>query len=55
MAKKRKYPKKPKMSSSLQTWKNYEAKCKEVDKFNAKLESEKKQKKTLIQKIRNKY
>jgi len=51
MAKKRKYPKRPKQSSSLQTWKNYEAKCKEVDRHNAQLEKDAKTKKSIIAKI----
>lgn len=29
-----KYPKRPKQSASLQTWKNYERRCNEVDKRN---------------------
>lgn len=51
MAKKRKYPKRPKQSASLQVWKNYEARCKEVDKHNAQLEKDAKAKKSIISKI----
>ena len=51
MAKKKKYPKRPKQSSSLQVWKNYETKCKDVDKFNSDIIKEAKAKKALIEKI----
>jgi len=37
MAKKRKYPKQPKRSSSLAVWERYEARCKEIDKYNKSL------------------
>lgn len=55
MAKKRKYPKRPKQSASLETWKNYETKCKEVDKHNAQLEKDKKAKQAIINKVRRSY
>jgi hypothetical protein len=53
MAKKRKYPKRPKVSSSLQVWKNYEARCKDVDRYNSQLERDKKAKANLVKKISN--
>lgn len=46
--KKKKMPKKPKQSSSLQTWQNYEARVKEVNKYNSQLEADKKKKKAII-------
>lgn len=55
MPKKRKYPKRPKQSASLTTWKNYEARCKEVDKHNKKLVTDKKAKASIMQRIRSKY
>jgi hypothetical protein len=50
--KKRKYPKKPKLTASVSVLEKYLAKRKEVDKYNAALEAEKKKKKSLIEKIR---
>ena len=38
--KKLKYPKKPKMSASLQVKENYLARCKEIDKENTKRHSD---------------
>lgn len=52
MAQKRKLPKKPKTSASLEVWKNYEKKVKEVQKHNSQIDREKEQKKKLIQKLR---
>lgn len=46
MAKKRKYPKEPKRSASLETWRNYRDKVKEVDKYNAELEKRKRERKS---------
>ena len=48
MAKKRKYPKEPKRSASLETWRNYRDKVKEVDKYNAEREKRKKEKERVI-------
>ena len=48
MAKKRKDPKEPKRSDSLETWRNYREKVKEVDKYNAELEKRKKEKERVI-------
>ena len=48
MAKKRKYPKEPKRSASLETWRNYRDKVKEVDKYNAALEKRKQAKERVI-------
>lgn len=53
MAKLRKLPKRPKASASLQTWKNWEAKCKEVQKYNRKVEADKKAKSKIIDKSRS--
>jgi len=50
MAKLRKLPKRPKQSSSLQTWKNWETKCKAVQAYNRKLQSDKKAKEAIIRK-----
>lgn len=49
---KKEIPKKPKAKSSVSVLENYLKKRKEVDKYNAALEAEKKKKKTLIEKIR---
>lgn len=38
MARKKKYPKQPKRSASLAVWQRYEARCKEIDKFNKAIE-----------------
>lgn len=51
MAKKKKYPKRPKASASLETWKNWERRAAEVKKHNNKIEAERKAK----QKIAKKY
>lgn len=37
MAKKKKYPKRPKAKASLSTWQSYEKKRKDVDKYNTSL------------------
>ena len=55
--KKKKYPKAPKATASLQVWQNHQAKCKEVDRYNASIQSDKKKKATVIaatQKLKNK-
>lgn len=49
--KKRKYPKQPKASASLQTWQNYHARCKEVDRYNASIVSDKKKKSSIISSV----
>lgn len=49
--KKKKYPKKPKASASVRTLQNYIQKCKDVDKFNSQILSEKKKKEGLLKKI----
>lgn len=51
MAKKKKFPKAPKASASLETWANYDKKVAEINKFNNGLETDKKRKKALIQKV----
>jgi len=50
--KKRKYPKKPKQSAKISTMENYLAKRKEVDKYNAQIEKDKKTRESLKAKIR---
>jgi len=52
MAKKRGYPKQPKASSSIDVWKRYEDKVKEIDKYNAQLEKDKKAKKDTIARVK---
>ena len=52
MSKLKKLPKRPKESASLDTWKRYEKKCKEVQSHNRRLETEKKTKAKLIEKTR---
>ena len=47
-AKKKSYPKRPKISAPLSSWENYHEKVKSVDKFNADLIKDKKKKQTLI-------
>jgi hypothetical protein len=54
MAKKRKFPKAPKATASLDTWKRYEDRLDEVKKFNAQVEKDKEAKKKLIEKVRQK-
>ncbi|WP_266362069.1 hypothetical protein [Tellurirhabdus rosea] len=48
MAKYKKYKKTPKASASKQTWDNYYADCREVDKFNAQLDKDKAAKKKVM-------
>ena len=52
MATKKKYPKKPKASASLKVWENYKVKVKDVDKYNAQLEADKRKKAALIKQLR---
>jgi len=52
MAKYKKYPKTPKASSSLDSWKRHEEKVKEVDKFNTQIDKDKAAKKTVISKVK---
>ena len=52
MSKLKKLPKRPRATASLDTWKRYEKKCKEVQSFNRRLETEKKTKAKLIEKTR---
>jgi hypothetical protein len=54
MAKKRKFPKAPKASASLESWKRYEQRVDEVKKHNAQLERDAEAKKKLIEKVRTK-
>lgn len=49
--KKKKHPKRPKQSASLERWKKYEEDCKTIDKHNAQIDSDEKKKKDLIKKI----
>lgn len=48
MAKLRKLPKRPKQTSSLETWKNWERKCKEVQAYNRQIAKDKKAKQAII-------
>lgn len=52
MAKKKSFPKSPKASASLEVWQKYDKKVAEVKKHNAQLESDKRKKKTLVDKIK---
>ena len=52
MAKKKSYPKKPKLKSSLKVWQNYDAACKKVDTFNKKQVTDKKAKEKIRDKSR---
>jgi hypothetical protein len=51
MAKKKKYPKQPKKSASLKVWENYQAKIKEIDKHNAKIDADEKKKEAMIGRV----
>lgn len=51
MAKKRKMPKRPKMSSSIETWKNWEKRAAEVKKYNDAIDKVKNEKKKISQKF----
>lgn len=46
--KKRKYPKQPKQSASLEVWQRYKERIKEVDRHNAKILADAKKKKSVI-------
>jgi len=48
MAKKRKIPKKPKQSSTIAVWENWEKRKKVVVAYNKQLETDKKKKEALI-------
>ena len=52
MAKKRRFPKRPKITASLDAWKRWEERAKEVKKHNDKLEATKKAKQTISKKFR---
>lgn len=52
MAKKRKYPKMPRQSAPLSTWKRYEDRVKEVDRYNSSIEKEKNEKKKIIERAK---
>ena len=45
------YGKKPKANASVSTYENYLAKCKEIDKTNAKRKAENSKKETLRKKV----
>jgi hypothetical protein len=49
--KKKKYPKSPKTTSSLQVWEKYKERCKEVDKFNSSIITDKAKKAKLITEV----
>lgn len=50
MAKLKKLPKKPKTSATLATWQKYEARVKEVMKYNNQVKAEAKKKENIIKK-----
>lgn len=52
MASKRKLPKSPKQSASLDVWKRHEQRVKEVQAHNAQLDRDKAAKKALIARVR---
>lgn len=49
--KKRKYPKAPKKTASLEVWERHRAKCVEVDRYNANIEAAKKKKAGVISQV----
>jgi hypothetical protein len=51
MAKKKSYPKAPKKTASLEAWKKYEDKIKDIDKFNASIDSDQKKKESVINSV----
>ena len=52
MAKQKKYPKQPKRKSSVEVWKRYEERCREVDRYNNDLKRREAEKKRIIDKVR---
>lgn len=52
MAKKKSFPKAPKASASLEVWQKYDKKVADVKKHNAQIESDKRKKKTLMDKTK---
>lgn len=52
MAKKKKFPKAPRASASLEVWQNYDKKVAEVNKHNSTVESDAKKKKSLMEKTK---
>ncbi len=50
-SKKRRYPKAPRKTASVQVWENYRNRCKDVDKHNASLISDKKKKEGIIKSV----
>lgn len=52
MEKKKSFPRAPKQSSSLEVWQKYDKKVSEVKKHNAQVESDKRKKKSLVEKIK---
>jgi len=52
MAKKKSFPKAPKQSASLETWQKYDKKVAEVKKHNAQVDSDKRKKKSLVEKVK---
>jgi len=49
--KKRKYPKRPKMTASLDAWKSWEKRASEVKRFNDAIERDKKAKQNIAKKF----
>lgn len=52
MAKLKKFPKEPKSKASVEVWKRYEAKCREVKKYNDAIQKKSAEKKRMIDQIR---
>jgi hypothetical protein len=50
--KKKKYPKSPKKTSSLEVWDKYKVRCKEVDEFNKKIITDKAKKAKVIEEVK---
>jgi len=48
MAKLRNLPRKPKQTASLDTWKNWERRCREVQAYNRQIAKDKKAKQAII-------
>lgn len=52
MARLKKFPKEPKSKASVEVWKRYEAKCREVKKHNDAIQKKSAEKKRMIDQIR---
>lgn len=52
MARLKKFPKEPKSKASVEVWKRYEAKCREIKKYNDAIQKKSAEKKRMIDQIR---